>query len=556
MFNYKQTFNSDYLVCSGALLTDTSKTTADLKPFQLGFFNAKNYKALTGTPDAKDYPNIIIGFGSPNTEEVLGWTNVMESYKTTPINALKLISYRKSYPQRARNQKVAIGYDGVNTCKTMSILCGETKSISVQIEGNPATRFYGQKPLTGRYSYTAPCCGDGEVSAQADAEKMVDYFVTQFNSDRYISPFFRADKIVEYSASATPDTIAYESFTLVVNDVGDTPALARVLVAYPDAYSLKRTSREGNNSTYTLIQLESVTNPVAFTDELGTSVSWVASTAYFKEGREICITLGDDTPVSAGQQIADLVAYFENSDSLDPDSIQLDENGKCANSYTATQYSTNLLKLDECYTGIAEFGDLPSYNGFLFDTCPCAEKTSNTITNIGIVFTGAYVDTKFGKCSYDYNDYVELDIPKIIVTQGEGLDLIGKCKSPWDVTILQRPQYPTGVGENVKRSYIQAAQLRHQIWSDTPRMREVLGFDFDFIDTSKYYKTIYLEFVSLDKTGTDIGYSVADKKTTVSLVFEETVDISAIETLLEGWIASVRPDLIDINSDYKDNNYR
>ena len=85
-------------------------------------------------------------------------------------------------------------------------------------------------------------------------------------------------------------------------------------------------------------------------------------------------------------------------------------------------------------------------------------------------------------------------------------------------------------------------------------MREVLGFDFDFIDTSKYYKTIYLEFVSLDKTGTDIGYSVADKKTTVSLVFEETVDISAIETLLEGWIASVRPDLID--GDYKDNNYR
>jgi hypothetical protein len=552
MFNYKQTFNSDYLVCSGALLTDTSKTTADLKPFQLGFFNAKNYKALSGVPDAKAIPNIIIGFGSPNTEEVLGWTNVMESYKTTPINALKLVSYRKSYPQRARNQKVAIGYDGVNTCKTMSILCGETKSISVQIEGNPATRFYGQKPLTGRYSYTAPCCGDGEVSAQADAEKMVDYFVTQFNSDRYISPFFRADKIVEYSASATPDTIAYESFTLTVTDGGDTTSLSKVLVKYPDAYSIERTKREGNVSTYTLIQPTTETNPVVFVNEVGVNVAWVASTAYFKEGREICITLGDD--VSGNTQLADLVAYFEDSDSLDPDSIVLDENGKCANSYTATQYSTNLLKLDECYTGIAEFGDLPSYNGFLFDTCPCAEKTSNTITNIGIVFTGAYVDTKFGKCSYDYNDYVELDIPKIIVTQGEGLDLIGKCKSPWDVTILQRPQYPTGVGENVKRSYIQAAQLRHQIWSDTPRMREVLGFDFDFIDTSKYYKTIYLEFVSLDKTGTDIGYSVADKKTTVSLVFEETVDISAIETLLEGWIASVRPDLID--GDYKDNNYR
>jgi len=549
MFNLKQTFNSDYFPGSGSLLTDVTKTTADLKPLQLGIFNAKTYSPIPGSPDAKSIPNILIGFGSPNIENRIAWTNSEESYKTTTININKLVSYRKSFPQRALNHKVAIGYDGVNDCKTMSINCGETKTLAIQVEGNPATRFYGQKPLTARYIYTAPCCADG-VSGEADVEKMVDSFVKEINADKYISPFLKADKIVEYAVSASPTTIAYESFTLTISDSGDITALAKVLVTYPDA-EVVRTTRQGNQSVYTLTQLTSATNPAAFASDSG-NVSWVAGPAMFKVGREICITLGDS--VSGVNQLEDLVEYFDGSDSLDENSIALDENGKCANSYTATQYSTNLLTASECYTGVAEFGDLPSYNGFTFDLCPCADETSNTITNIGIVLTGAYVDTKFGKCAFEYNDYVELDLPKIIVTQGEGLDLLGKCSKTWDVTQLQLPQYPTGVGENVKRAYIQSMQLRHQIWADTPRWREIYGFDYDFIDSNKFYKTIYLEFVSSDKSATTIGYSVADQRETVTLVFEENTNITAIENLLEAWITSVRPDLID--SDFKDNAYR
>jgi hypothetical protein len=553
MFNYKQTFNSEYFVGSGALLTDTTKTTADLAPLQLGLFNAKNYKALAGSPDAKAIPNVILAFGSPNIDAPIAWTNAEESFKSTPINAGKLVSYRKSLPKRALNHKVAIGYDGVNACKTMSINCGETKTLAIQVEGNPATRFYGQKPLTARYIYTAPCC-TSEASGEADVEKMVDSFVKEINSDRYISAFIKASKIVEYETSATPDTIAYNSYTLEVNDSGDVKALAKILTEYGDSYSIERTSREGNVSTYTLIQLGTESTPSGFLDESGNALTWTEGPEYFKEGRQICITLGDDIPASAGQQLADLVAYFEDSDSLDADSITADEDGKCANTYTATQYSTNLLKADECYTDIAVFGSLPSYNGFLFDLCPCEDQTGNTITNIGIVLTGAYVDTKFGKCSWEYSDFVELDLPRIIVTQGEGLDQIGKCDTGWAVTQLQKPQYPTGLGENVKRDYIQAMQLRHQLWCDTPRMREVYGFEYDFIDSNKFYKTLYLEFVSTDKTGTSIGYTVADLKQTITLAFEEDTDITAIESLLEAWIGSVRPDLID--GDFRENNYR
>ena len=63
-----------------------------------------------------------------------------------------------------------------------------------------------------------------------------------------------------------------------------------------------------------------------------------------------------------------------------------------------------------------------------------------------------------------------------------------------------------------------------------------------------------MEFVSSYKTGTTIGYTVSDQKTTVILAFPEDTDTSAFEAVLEGWITSVRPDLVD--GDYKDNVYR
>lgn len=648
--NYKQTFNRDYFVGSGLVLADSTKTTADLVPLQLGLFNAKTYKALSSPVNAAQVPEIIIAWGSPNAENKIHWTNATESFKTLPININKLISYRKSEPLKALNHKVAVGWDGVNDCKTIEAVCGETYTLALQIEGNPATRFYGAKPLTARYIYTAPCCPAGEPSASADVEAMVDFFVNSINTDKFISPFVKAEKIVSYSGEPSLITKNYESYTLTIADGGQIQDLAAVQAAYPNAYQITRVKREGVYSTYELIQEEPVSAPAAFStqaitvipncedcpsgytfvpayyqyaaqvgdggddvseeltdvvsglgtvvsitktgttgalgnyvlvldsevtpEDLGgatsitfigktlpyctlesaTTVSWVAGDAYYKIGRDICLTLGDEACKNMEDVGTDILAYYADSDSLDVESIQDDNDGACALSFTAVQYSSNLLKEDECYTGVAVFAEPPAYKGFKWNLCPCAEPTTNSISNIGIVLTGAYVDTKFGDCAFKYSDFVELDLPRIIVTQGNPLDELGKCAKAWDVTQLQRPQYPTGTGENVKRAYIQISQFKHQLWSDEPRWREIYGFNYDFIDRNKFYKTYYLEFESSDKTGTAIGYTVADQKTTVTIAFPEGTDTSAFEALLEGWIAAKRPDLID--GDYKDNVFR
>lgn len=643
--NYKQTFNRDYFVGSGLVLTDSTKSTGDLVPLQLGLFNAKNYKALSTPVDASQVPEIIIAWGSPNAENKIHWTNATESFKTLPINVNKLVSYRKSDPVKALNHKVAVGWDGVNDCKNIEIQCGETYTLALQVEGNPATRFYGAKPLTARYIYTAPCCPSDDPSASADVEAMVDFFVNAINTDKFISPFVKADKLVAYGSEPSLTTLDYESYTLTIADGGQIQDLAAVQAAYPDAYRITRTKREGVYSTYELVQLESESAPAAFSTQaisvipncedcpsgytlvpsyyqyksvvadegndisedilaefsaggivaviktgtqgsLGTyflkseseltdlgsettfigkslayceltsatTVAWVAGDDYYRVGRDICLTLGDEACKEIEDLLADISAYYEGSDSLDPESIQDDVEANCANSFTATQYSSNLLTADQCYTGVAVFAEPPAYKGFKWELCPCANPVTNPVSQIGIILTGAYVDTKFGDCSFKYADFVELDLPRIIVTQGNALDELGKCGKGWDITELQRPQYPTGTGENVKRAYIQAAQFKHQIWSDEPRWREIFGFNYDFIDRAKSYKTYYLEFISSDKTGTTVGYTVADQKTTVIIAFPEGTDTSAFENLLEGWIATKRPDLID--GDYKDNVYR
>jgi hypothetical protein len=181
-------------------------------------------------------------------------------------------------------------------------------------------------------------------------------------------------------------------------------------------------------------------------------------------------------------------------------------------------------------------------------------STAGTIDKIGIVLTGAYVDTQFGNCSFKYDDFVELDLPRIIVRQGDFVELENKCSTRWAVTELQAPVYPTGVGTNVKKEYIDIMSTKGQRWSDDPRWREIYGYNYDFIKANKFYKHFYLEFEALDKFFTSTGFGGNDFKQTIVFAFEEDVDTTNFEKLLESWISSSRPDLID--SDTQDNLYR
>ena len=659
MTNSAQSTTFNYFVGSGLVLTDGSKTTADLVPLQLGIFNSKNYKALSSaTANAKAVPEIIVAMGSPNAEKI-SWTNASMSFKSVPIQASKLIAWRKSSPKKPAQHKVVIGWDGTTDCKTIDAECDKTYTLHLQLEGSPTTRFFGAKPLTETFVYHTPCCTDCVSGCTADVEAMVDEYINQINVHPRISPFVKAEKLVTYSAAPTTETVAYESYTLTIADEGLVQDLAKIQATYPNAV-VTRSKREGIYSAYTLVQIASEGAPSAYSNEanvvisnctdcpsgytlvpaydkfkveyldegvdetsaiegfsadfvkvtkintgastgtyiieatageftspeavatkiadegsgsvpvvtsLGatasycvltsaTTIAWVAGDAYYKEVRELCLVLGDEScdDVSGTSQLAAIVDFYSGNEYVVADSIAQADNGTCANTYTLKQVSENLLKESECATGIATFKALDAYKGKTWEACCDAESTKGTVDKIGIVLTGAYIDTQFGKCSFKYDDFVELDMVRIIVRQGDYVELEDKCATRWAVTELQKPVYPTGVGTNVLKEYIAIQQTKGQRWSDDPRWREIYGYNYDFIKNDKYYKHYYLEFEALDKFNTSTGFGGNDFKQTIVFAFEEDTDTSAFETLIESWINSARPDLV--SADTQENLYR
>ncbi len=648
MTNSAQSTTFNYFVGSGLVLTDGSKTTADLVPLQLGIFNSKNYKALSSaTANAKAVPEIIVAMGSPNAEKI-SWTNAAMSFKSVPIQASKLIAWRKSSPKKPAQHKVVIGWDGTTDCKTIDAECDKTYTLHLQLEGSPTTRFFGAKPLTETFVYHTPCCTDCVSGCTADVEAMVDEYINQINVHPRISPFVKAEKLVTYSAAPTTETVAYESYTLTIADEGLVQGLAKIQATYPNAV-VTRSKREGIYSTYTLVQIASEGAPSAYSNEANvvisnctdcpsgytlvgkkykykvqkqdagtsanlttiasgysdsgayrlsyvngestyvvhnttgttpsavvagdivtyigfdaahciltsaTTTAWEASDAYYKEVRELCVVLGDEAcdDVSGTSQLAAIVDFYSGNEYVVADSIAQADNGTCANTYTLKQVSENLLKESECSTGIATFKALDAYKGKTWEVCCDAESTKGTVDKIGIVLTGAYIDTQFGKCSFKYDDFVELDMVRIIVRQGDYVELEDKCATRWAVTELQKPVYPTGVGTNVLKEYIAIQQTKGQRWSDDPRWREIYGYNYDFIKNDKFYKHYYLEFEALDKFNTSTGFGGNDFKQTIVFAFEEDTDTSAFETLIESWINSARPDLV--SADTQENLYR
>jgi hypothetical protein len=643
MMNYKQSLTFSYFVGSGAVLTDPTKTTADLAPLQLGLFNNKNYQAIPAGTSIQSVPEIIIAMGSPN-EEKITWVNATQSFKSIPVRGSRLISYRKATPKTALNHKVAIGFDGVSDCKTITADCDRTYSLNLQIEGSPATRFFGPKPLTQTYVYNTGCCTDCLSGCSADVEKMVDTFVTQINNDPRISPFIKAEKLVTYITPPADFNTLYTVYTLTIADEGDINSLAAVQVTYGDV-SIKRISRNGVYSTYEIISnggtpsafttqaattipnctdcpsgyvltpaydkikvqiadegvnisttLSALTNVVSATKIVGDAstgtyilladgtvtinalsgavvtplgkttpvctldsaitTAWVEVGQVYKAARELCVTIGDlPCHNPSGQAILDeMVEFYSGFPDVITESITEVSGGICANRYSLLQMSKNYLS-GECGVGVAEYTTVAPFRGFSLQECCINEVTPGVVDKIGITLTGAYIDTKFSRCSFKYDDFVELDLPRIYVRQGDFVALEeGKCADAWPVTLLQAPQYPTGLGEFVLREYIETMQFKGQRWSDDPRWREVYGFNYDFIKTNKQYKQFYLEFEALDKYQVNIGYGGNDMKTTLVFAFEDGVDTTAFETILEGWISSARPDLID--ADPHDNLYR
>lgn len=265
-----------YIATTGELAS--SGGTEDLAVGQIGFFSGKTWQVTTaptfqtaktlvvaqGTPDLSGMPE---GAGIPNT-----------SFKVT-IDAQKgkILDWYVKKSQRPQNMIVRLGFDGVDTTKTLTAKPGETKQVWLKLSGQPINNFYPDVPagLKIMLPIEMPCadeCSDSCTDV-VDCNIIADLIIDAVNNYKIIggqplSKYVRASKVVSCGTPSGYPTQAWEKYCLTVLDDGTPRSLAAVQAQYP-GLNVQRTNRIDAYSTYEFTQIASEPAPADFvTSEL------------------------------------------------------------------------------------------------------------------------------------------------------------------------------------------------------------------------------------------------------------------------------------------------
>lgn len=247
--------------------------THELKPFQFGIFN-EDWKAITaGTFQSSNFIRFVSG--SPNTGQIPTTGNlrnfanngqVDESFKTPKLHGRDLNSVRVAKPVKTPLPVIRyLGYDGIDSSKSLNIECGKTYGIQINIYGLPVSMLYPGGQMSEIIEISAPCCDD--CADGCDIENLcgseMDTWVNRFNSSTFASQFVLAEKVVDSCGGPVPVETSFTNYSLTLCDEGDEIALARVVNTYP-TLNIKRTSRLGGNSTYEVCRLTADGLPTAY----------------------------------------------------------------------------------------------------------------------------------------------------------------------------------------------------------------------------------------------------------------------------------------------------
>lgn len=268
-----------YIATTGTLAS--SGGTENLAVGQLGFFSGKTWQVTTaptfqtaktlviaqGTPDLSGFPE---GAGIPNT-----------SFKVSIDGQNgKVLDWYVKKAQRSQNMIVRLGFDGVDTTKTLSANYGETKQVYLKLSGQPINNFYPDVPagLKIPLLIQMPCadeCSDTCDNA-VPCDTIADLIIDAVNNYKIIGgqDLKKYVKVSKVTACTSPSGFATECFTkwqLYTCDAGTPKALAEVQAQYSDA-DITRTSYVDGYSTYELIQECDATDPSDFVINAGNVV--------------------------------------------------------------------------------------------------------------------------------------------------------------------------------------------------------------------------------------------------------------------------------------------
>lgn len=265
----------DVFVTNNPALLGSGLFTNDLAVGQLGLFlvdPTKDQKSVSA-PNYSQHRTIQLVQGTPELPTNLLAAVANQSKRSKPIKGRKILSFTGRKAERGQNQRIAIGFDGVDTTKTIKAKCEESKTVFVKLSGGPIDQIFHTegKGIVTQYSLFSGCCDDcGDNCADVSAETMADDLIRQINADPILSlgtrtgnKVIRAKKVLG-SGSPVADSTG-EEYQLSIADDGSDTALGRVQSQYPGKV-VTRISRTGVTSVYSFVQPSAAAAPADFTN--------------------------------------------------------------------------------------------------------------------------------------------------------------------------------------------------------------------------------------------------------------------------------------------------
>lgn len=247
----------------------------DMAISQIGFFSVNSLKDQTAlaAPNFSVDKVIQIIQGTPEVAGGILGAIANASKRTKPIKGKNILSFKGAKPGRGQNQILTLGYDGVDSTKTLTARCEETRMVFVKLTGGPIDEAFHTegRGMLRQYSIFSGCCDDcGDDCATINAEKMADDLVKQINSDPIFSLGSRTGnkliKVTKVKNAAAPSaSVTGDIWQLSIPDEGNDAALSRVQSQY-SAYTVTRVATAGAISTYQFINAQADPDPASFTN--------------------------------------------------------------------------------------------------------------------------------------------------------------------------------------------------------------------------------------------------------------------------------------------------
>ena len=435
---------------AAAAVNANGTATSALTRGQLAIVDSGDWESLAAGSISGATGLLHIVQGSLRTNDNIGNNpghgGYAESVKSKGIN-LKYIS-------RLASSKVI---PAANSLATLSVgsdcaPCGENFFVRVDVKGSPALRFL---------NHNAYAIGDSSGDAAANGGSLPAYLCCTVDGQTHVDPAVALAAAMQM-VLADPITAPFIQESTANGVVGTVGAGTTAGALTAGTYSGVAVTATSGSGSFTGAQLDIV---VTATDASATIVAGSFALGGFAVGDTITVagnTIGGATP-------ADDMVFSVTA--LAAASMKVQDGAAAPSFYSVAEVLDSAI--------------------FTASTDPVGISRTAEIT-----IEGAYVDTKFGNCSFDTRDFYEKEPVKVILSV---LDETGNPCNDCGVSTSTPGQMPNTLGEKVLRDLILTDRYMqmpyNQGTADSARIREIEGSadTVDAVTRGALYKVYYLQ---------------------------------------------------------------